>query len=275
MAGKLDGGKAIQPNTLTAISNGTSNISISTANGSVVVGSGGNASILTITSTGVTATKAGFGNSGTRKLYLSWDSFTDGNPITISSGGLYGNAEYISANAGVKLTSAAASLTGSLLFEDSTIDWTNNITMETSLAATGGSGADGHWIVLGTTGTSNTDGSAAAANGVGVYIDFYNKKFTCTGNTAHVNFYPNGTYTPGGVTVYSSTTTTYYTAKLVLYTSGTKKKLDLYLNDSHQASWNIGSSWTANGNVFGVHARTGGANALTYCRNIKLYNSSL
>ena len=115
------------------------------------------------------------GTSGPKTRFL-WDTWQANSNVALSSftpiGTIGGNANWDTAQAyGLKLTTTTTTQSGYINWNSSTINYNYDMVITASIAASGGTGADGQWIyfgsnaaITGNPGNTNTYGGIAVMN---------------------------------------------------------------------------------------------------------------
>jgi len=226
---------------------------------------------------------AGAVTLSTNNNIFYWNSIINGNVVTgnIQTGAVSGGSAttYSGLANGFILTNTTGQR-GAVYWDANTSSWINQeFTIEASFAAANGTAVPADWmqVIVGAN-TINLPNSStlSVTGGYGIYVDYYNKRFAVEfnqSNTVFIPFIPLGNSTtsaaaPGGISVYN-TTQQFYTLSLKFLNVNNRRRLDIYLNESFQASANL-ESYTPLGNLLGVAAATGGASATTYFRQLKV-----
>jgi len=219
------------------------------------------------------------GSSGPKTRFL-WDTWQANSTSALSSftpsGTIGGNATWDSTQAyGLKLTTNTTSQSGYINWNSSTINYNYDMVITASIAASGGSGADGQWIYFGSNAAiTGNPGNTNTYGGIAVMNHYYSSasQFEVYVNSTQTNipYIGNGNYVTSGVTLWNASYTSFYnlTLKIRKIQNG-NRMLEVYLNEIYQGSVNIGS-WTPVGNYFGVAAYTGGSTAQNWVRQLRI-----
>ena len=144
-----------------------------------------------------------------------------------------------------------------------------------SIAASGGTGADGQWIYFGSNAAiTGNPGNTNTYGGIAVMNHYYSSasqfEVYVGGTQTNIPYIGNGNYVTSGVTLWNASYTSFYnlTLKIRKIQNG-NRMLEVYINEIYQGSVNIGS-WTPSGNYFGVAAYTGGYTAQNWVRQLRI-----
>ena len=219
------------------------------------------------------------GSSGPQTRFL-WDTWQANSTSALSSftpsGTIGGNAAWDSTQAyGLKLTTNTTSQSGYINWNSSTINYNYDMVITASIAASGGTGADGQWIYFGSNAAiTGNPGNTNTYGGIAVMNHYYSSasqfEVYVGGTQTNIPFIGNGNYVTSGVTLWNASYTSFYnlTLKIRKIQNG-NRMLEVYLNEIYQGSVNIGS-WTPVGNYFGVAAYTGGSTAQNWVRQLRI-----
>ena len=219
------------------------------------------------------------GSSGPQTRFL-WDTWQANSTSALSSftpsGTIGGNATWDSTQAyGLKLTTNTTSQSGYINWNSSTINYNYDMVITASIAASGGTGADGQWIYFGSNAAiTGNPGNTNTYGGIAVMNHYYSSasqfEVYVGGTQTNIPFIGNGNYVTSGVTLWNASYTSFYnlTLKIRKIQNG-NRMLEVYLNEIYQGSVNIGS-WTPVGNYFGVAAYTGGSTAQNWVRQLRI-----
>lgn len=187
-----------------------------------------------------------------------------GNPTTVSSGSLYGNAYYDGVNAGVILTETVNSSYGYLYWQKN-YDFTKNIYMRSTTYSGEGSGADGITFYMGTvTGETYAD---VATGGISVYADEYNDDT--------VKVYLNGVLQTGVFYTYDTIDNQTFRLWEVVYeyVSNSENYVRVLMNNKLICRVPLNGSLPA-GNFIGVSGWCGGLNNYHNCRSFAIMSAN-
>ena len=219
------------------------------------------------------------GSSGPQTRFL-WDTWQANSTSALSSftpsGTIGGNAAWDSTQAyGLKLTTNTTSQSGYINWNSSTINYNYDMVITASIAASGGTGADGQWIYFGSNAAiTGNPGNTNTYGGIAVMNHYYSSasqfEVYVGGTQTNIPFIGNGNYVTSGVTLWNASYTSFYnlTLKIRKIQNG-NRMLEVYLNEIYQGSVNIGN-WTPVGNYFGVAAYTGGSTAQNWVRQLRI-----
>ena len=219
------------------------------------------------------------GSSGPQTRFL-WDTWQANSTSALSSftpsGTIGGNAAWDSTQAyGLKLTTNTTAQSGYINWNSSTINYNYDMVITASIAASGGTGADGQWIYFGSNAAiTGNPGNTNTYGGIAVMNHYYSSasqfEVYVGGTQTNIPFIGNGNYVTSGVTLWNASYTSFYnlTLKIRKIQNG-NRMLEVYLNEIYQGSVNIGS-WTPVGNYFGVAAYTGGSTAQNWVRQLRI-----
>jgi len=193
-----------------------------------------------------------------------WTSSIHGNPATganlIYTGDMVGDATYIDAQLGVRLTRAVNAVTGSAKWNVTDFDFTKDFNLRSFIYM--GPGADGIWMGVGASdpGTGinyqgNTGGRAAR---LWTYTYDYCEMFG--GNGQRIGQLQNNN---------ANLQNLWIAADLTIRTIGNRKYMHIFANNQLQNAVDI-TSWIPGGKYIYIGASTGGANALHYCNHVEL-----
>ena len=220
------------------------------------------------------------GSSGPQ-LRFEWDTWLTNGTTALSAmsppGALNGSAVFDGTiGYGIDLTTNSASQSGSVYWNSSNVNYTNNMILSGSFAGAGGTAADGYGIFFGSSAAISSS-NYGSTNGILVFCHYYNgdNRWEVWVNGAQTNypFIPTSTnYTPSGITVWSTSTGSaiFNTISVQINSYSNKRLLDVYLNSAHQLTQDI-TSWTPSGNYFGATSYTGGSYAYNYVRSLKVW----
>ena len=239
-------------------------------------------------SVGTTATYSGnitassviaSGSSGPQTRFL-WDTWQANSTSALSSftpsGTIGGNATWDSTQAyGLKLTTNTTTQSGYINWNSSTINYNYDMVITASIAASGGTGADGQWIYFGSNAAiTGNPGNTNTYGGIAVMNHYYSSasqfEVYVGGTQTNIPYIGNGNYVTSGVTLWNASYTSFYNLTLkIRKIQNSNRMLEVYLNEIYQGSVNIGS-WTPVGNYFGVAAYTGGSTAQNWVRQLRI-----
>jgi len=193
-----------------------------------------------------------------------WTSSIHGNPATganlIYTGDMVGDATYIDAQFGVRLTRAVNAVTGSAKWNVTDFDFTKDFNLRSFIYM--GSGADGIWMGVGAsdpgTGINYQGNTGGLATRLWTYTYQYTEMFGGSGQ--RIGQLQNNN---------ANLQNLWIAADLTIRTIGNRKYMHIFANNQLQNAVDI-TSWVPGGQYIYLGSSTGGANALHYCNHVEL-----